>query len=624
MAIIPKRRLILLLSAGLFASLISLESAEPAKTTIRVNAEPLHPGRINPMLCGNFIELLDDLVPGMWAEMLNDRSFEGITRPANCVYYDGKPDFCDRPWKTNATWVIEREAPFNGARCAKLTADYDRGAVLSQGGLAIKDKQRFRFSGYLRSDTPSLSVRIELKSLLPTGTWLSLGSAKLSAVSDRWQKFSAEITSFGTSDEVFFALQAEGHGHLWADKLSLMPEENLNGWRPDAIEAIKSTRPAVIRWGGSVCDPGGYRWKNGTGNRDLRTPFPNKVWGRIDSNDVGIDEFCQFCELVQAEPLICLSFSDGPESAGELVQYCNSSSHTKWGGQRSANGHSAPYQVKYWQVGNEIGGDNEDYLRQFGRFVEAMKSADSNVVLAASFPSQKLLQKYGKAIAYIGPHHYTPDFAGCERDFDHLAKMISETPECGHIRIAVTEWNVSAGNWGLLRGKFLTLETALLNARYLNLLMRHSDIVDIACRSNMANSFGSGIIETTPAGLLKRPVFYVMQLYSRHRKPLPLQLNGASPGLDLFTCSTEDKKSLTVFAVNSKKEPVSCAIEFDGFAAPLHITQAEAVCDVEHAGQPDAMNHWTAPDRIKTIPLHPGRNAVSIPALSVAAIDCAR
>src|ERR1039457_423489 len=42
-------------------------------TTAVIHAQPLHSGRISPMLFGNFVELLDDVVPSMWAEMLNDR-----------------------------------------------------------------------------------------------------------------------------------------------------------------------------------------------------------------------------------------------------------------------------------------------------------------------------------------------------------------------------------------------------------------------------------------------------------------------------------------------------------------------------------------------------------------------
>ena len=60
-------------------------------------------------------------------------------------------------------------------------------------------------------------------------------------------------------------------------------------------------------------------------------------------------------------------------------------------------------------------------------------------------------------------------------------------------------------------------------ARYLHVLMRHSDKVKMACRSNLANSYCGAIIETDPSGVLKRPSYLVMQLYARHAKPLPLR-----------------------------------------------------------------------------------------------------
>jgi alpha-L-arabinofuranosidase len=574
------------------------------------------------MLFGNFIELLDDLVPSMWAEMLNDRSFEGIAPRANWAYSDGAPNLCDRAWEKNDTWSLDTTRPFNGTRSALLSPSRRRPARLMQSGLAVKPAARYSFEGFFRAAGPSVRATVSLKVRLPDGDWATLASAKLPRLSQDWRKYSLPFVSSGQSDRVVFEVRAEGQGHVWADKLSLRPANHQNGWRPEVIEAIRETRPAVIRWGGSVCDPGEYRWKTGIGNRDLRTPFANKVWGRIDSNDVGIDEFCQFCELVEAQPLICLSFSDGSASAGDLVEYCNGDPGTGWGAKRAANGHPAPYRVKYWQIGNEIGGDNEEYLRQFPAFAQQMKRADPAVQLLASFPSQKLLDRVGRDISCLGPHHYTPDFAGCDRDFHQLAEMIRATPGCAHIKVAVTEWNISGGSWGVMRHKFLTLETALLNARYLNLLMRHSDKAELACRSNMANSLGSGIIETSPAGLLKRPSFYVMRLYAPHAKPVPWQVPSSVEGLDVFVCGSADRKTAVLFAVNSRSEPVACTLTFDAWDTAARLVGAEAVCDTLDAREPDVMNHWDAPDRVRTIPLSWTNATVILPALSAAALEC--
>jgi alpha-L-arabinofuranosidase len=272
-------------------------------------------------------------------------------------------------------------------------------------------------------------------------------------------------------------------------------------------------------------------------------------------------------------------------------------------------------------VGNEISGDDENYLGRFSEFVRAMKGADPSVLLMASFPTQKLLDRVGKDIAYIGPHHYTPDFAGCDRDFANLSRMIDTTPGCAQIKIAVTEWNVTGGGWGLERGRMLTLDSALLNARYLHVLMRHSDKAEIACRSNLANSYAGAIIETSPAGLLKRPSYYVMQLYASHAKPIPLRLDHTNDALDLFACASSDGKSLCLFALNPGTEPVEFSYRFDGFAGTVREASAEVLCDTLDARQRDVMNHWEAPDRVKIVSQAAPHSPMVLPALSATAIE---
>ena len=150
------------------------------------------------------------------------------------------------------------------------------------------------------------------------------------------------------------------------------------------------------------------------------------------------------------------------------------------------------------------------------------------------------------------------------------------------------------GAWGAAR--LLTLDTALRNARYLHVLMRHSDKAEIACRSNMANSFCGAIIETSPAGpaqaaqLLRHATLRApcapraLARRAVGRRPGPLRLRIA-----------EDGKTVVIFAVNSKTKPIDWTWQFDGFAGAPGAVRAEALCDTQDARQPDVMNHWSAP-----------------------------
>jgi alpha-L-arabinofuranosidase len=608
--------------AAILAFPCSRLPAAPAAVSATIHSESLHAGTIDPKIFGNFIELLDDVAPGLWAELLNDRSFEGVLPAANWCYYDGSPDICDRSWDTNTTWSRVSENPFNGAWCAKLTAGYIP-ATLTQSGLSARKGMGYVFTGYLRAD-PDVKAAVSLKCLLPTGEWMTLALSELPGLSRSWRKVSVQMTSSGETDRAVFELRANGEGHLWADKLSLMPADHLYGWRRDAVEVTRAAHPALIRFGGSCVDPGHYRWKENIGDRDRRTPWLNKPWGRLDPADVGIDEFCQFCELTGAEPLICASFGDGAQNAGDLVEYCNGGTRTLWGARRAANGHAAPYRVKFWQIGNEISGDDANYVREIPGFIAAMKKADPAIQIMASFPAQRLLDLVGKDMAFVCPHHYTTDLAGCDRDFTRISDMIDRTPGCGGIKIGVTEWNTDGGLWGLGRASFATLQTALMNARYLHVMLRHCDKVKIACRSNLANSYCGAMIETSPTGtgVLKRASYFVMDLYANRALPAPLRIVKSGDAPDLFACASGDRESIVVFAVNMKAEPVAFSPAFNGFAGPVAVSKAESVCDTHNAGQPDIMNHWEAPDRIRIVGLAVSGEAVTLPPLSATAIQC--
>jgi hypothetical protein len=226
------KKLLATLTAGVALALAPqpVSAAGPTSRAVVIN-EPSSTGAVNPRLFGNFIELLNDVAPGMWAEMLGDRSFEGVLPLANWCYFDGTPDFCDRDWDHNESWSYDSANPFNAARSAKLTASAGADASLAQSGLAVRKGMTYAFSGHFRADQPNLSVTVLLKALLPDGSWMVLGSAEIPPVSDKWEKRSVQITSRGQTDRAVFEIKAAGSGRLWVDKVSFMPTDNIPGWR---------------------------------------------------------------------------------------------------------------------------------------------------------------------------------------------------------------------------------------------------------------------------------------------------------------------------------------------------------------------------------------------------------
>jgi hypothetical protein len=121
--------------------------------------------------------------------------------------------------------------------------------------------------------------------------------------------------------------------------------------------------------------------------------------------------------------------------------------------------------------------------------------------------------------------------------------------------------------------------------------------------------------------LLKRPGYYALKLYAHHAQPVPLRIDQSAGGLDVCACGSEDKNSGAIFAVNPKPEPVECSLQFAGFSGAVRLTKAETVGDTLDARQPEIMNHWASPDRIKIMSMPLSTGPIALPAFSVTAIE---
>jgi alpha-N-arabinofuranosidase len=96
-----------------------------------------------------------------------------------------------------------------------------------------------------------------------------------------------------------------------------------NGFRKDLIELIKELNVPVIRWpGGNFVS--GYDWEDGIGPKDKRPVKLDIAWNRIETNQMGTDEYVKFCKLIGAENFVCINAGTGTlDDARHWVEYCN-------------------------------------------------------------------------------------------------------------------------------------------------------------------------------------------------------------------------------------------------------------------------------------------------------------
>lgn len=127
---------------------------------------------------------------------------------------------------------------------------------------------------------------------------------------------------------------------------------------------------------GSIRYPGGtisnlFNWKTTLGPKEQRKKqihgfYNNQGQGGIAPN-FGIGEIATFADEVDSEIVYVYSLGRGnAQDAADLVEYLNAKVGTNpnggidWAQVRADNGHTEPYNVRYFEIGNEMNLGGED------------------------------------------------------------------------------------------------------------------------------------------------------------------------------------------------------------------------------------------------------------------------
>ena len=417
-------------------------AAQAAPKTIVASIDTTRVGEpISKYEYGMFIEHIGSLIyRSLWSEMLDDRKFYF---PITSKEYQAPPSgqfrgMQLRKWRPigpDESVTMDRDDPFVGDQSPRIQLDASTPHGIRQSGIALVKGKKYTGRIYLRG-TPGAKVNVSL-------VWGEGADGRqtipFAALSDVYKEFPFSFTANADSADGALEIAGTGSGNFHIGAVSVMPADNVQGFRPDTIALLRQLHSGMWRLpGGNFLSD--WTWYDAIGDPDKRPPTFDYAWNAMQTNDVGLDEFMTLCSLIGVEPYVTVNAGFGDaHSAAEEVEYINGSPKTRLGALRAHYGHPEPYHVKYWNIGNEPWGTfqlGHTYLKYYvlkhNDFAKAMRKVDPSITLIASGQMLEDMnlegQERAKYVGNLGPLFGTEDdwtggfLAHCWGNFDGIAE----------------------------------------------------------------------------------------------------------------------------------------------------------------------------------------------------------
>lgn len=152
-----------------------------------------------------------------------------------------------------------------------------------------------------------------------------------------------------------------GSNVAWNAQYDFLQPESTR-YYPEFLSQVRSVGYAAQRFpGGTLASF--YHWKRAIG--PLKDRQPNTFFGSgPEQSLLGPDEFGQLMETTNATGNVIINHSESLQDARDFVAYMtlpapdqpvhDRSDPRYWAGLRAKNGHPAPYDIPWWEIGNEV------------------------------------------------------------------------------------------------------------------------------------------------------------------------------------------------------------------------------------------------------------------------------
>ncbi len=392
-------------------------------------------------------------------------------------------------------------------------------------------------------------------------------------------------------------------------------------WDPDTKKSVAKVITLAKDIGMTIARfPGGsgsafYNWKKTIGPPEKRPKFR-----------YGLDEFMKTCEEIGCKVVYTLPYFTGsPEDAADLVEYLNTKNDKSnpqggvdWASVRAKNGHPKPYNVKYFELGNEVnfgvpakdipGVDPVTYANDYRVYRQKMKAVDSSIMLGAvtvnsewskglSPWNESLFEATGGVIDFLINHTYVgssasginsedinpsiifsnilEDIDAVEANYRMLTTQFETTTGRKNIPIAITEYNVRVNQKKPVPLRH-SLGAALVNAGLFQIFIKPENNILMANYWQFVNSYW-GMIKNSEyrngtGTYVKRPNYYVIKMFHTYFKPDLIGVNIISNSAKSTTLTNDKSNILSnlswktdyVIGANIRINNQNVEVDFDG------------------------------------------------------------
>lgn len=467
------------------------------------------------------------------------------------------------------------------------------------GGLAQDGKYciagvEYRFSGKIRKVSGKGSICAAFYKEGATADPVCV--KEIPDVGSRYEKVKTSLSVKEDGRYTFVLLIPSGSEYV-CDDFSLMPGDAVHGFRKSAVEAGRFISPKVMRWPGG-CFGSFYNWRDGVGRK--RRPGYSYFWGGFQYNDVGTDELASYAEDIGGESMICINMyhpfkryfdyvpresldgdpddktlyaslhghdlpqfaniKQGAVDAAAWVEYCNGDLTTEGGRQRAENGREKPYNVRYWEMDNEVFRwyKAEEYANAVVLYSNEMKAVDPSIKIGMESYAYTY-DELKKMTEIAGGHiDFFADRGIDESELESKLAIIKEYNEKHgtNIKYCNTEWVPMNGadlynfipKSERMKSRCIIFNKwsyALETAENLMTWQRHGEDVDFVCFSAYADNHSQAVLETPKEGVYVNPSGLILHKFAntkahrtliiedyhpKRKDPVQIQLSMNEPG----------------------------------------------------------------------------------------------